>query len=70
MTIAWTKTPPTVTGWYWRRIIGAEHLDTPHVERVGLSDLESYDACAPHELRNYRWAGPIPEPLSEEGRKA
>lgn len=72
MNLAWSKNPPTVAGWYWRRI---NDSDTPIIVQVLKRPGHEYLAICEvnfHERRefyavakmNIEWAGPIEPPAT------
>mgnify|MGYP001251347042 CR=1 FL=1 len=61
MTARWSKTPPTVPGWYWARHAG----DEPCIVR--LFDHGAIDDAAIDSARGVDWAGPIAMPTVAVG---
>lgn len=65
--LVWTKEPPTVPGWYWKRAIGREDTCTMAWIRVSFGDknLRCKSMFGDRQLtrfKGFEWAGPIPIP--------
>lgn len=75
--LTWTRTAPTVPGWYWRRVgmgdpgwIDSVFLEVPYsnpmVDGPEVLCVEGSDELARAvEDVNGEWAGPIPPPVEE-----
>lgn len=63
--LVWTKTPPTVPGYYFLRVLKGDKI-MPGGIRAWYGTSEKF-GIIPGNLEPHEWAGPIPEPQEPQG---
>lgn len=65
MDLVWTKSKPTVTGWYWYRLEVSVAFPSIYLVIVEANEVRRFQKEEPYNLSSFtsgEWAGPLKPP--------